>query len=92
MSISYDVTSCAKLKCIVICLNFGIEDNFIDGECLMIYMKHAVNTIYFAMFLFCFLVMNNLLQHISVIKSYKHHKSFKHVYILLSACPSEFSH
>ena len=33
MSISYDVTSCAKLKCIVSCLNFGIEDNFIDGEC-----------------------------------------------------------
>ena len=29
MSISYDVTSCAKLKCIVSCLNFGIEDNFI---------------------------------------------------------------
>ena len=45
MSISYDVTSCAKLKCIVSCLNFGIEENFIDGECLMIYMKHAVNTI-----------------------------------------------
>ena len=45
MSISYDVTSCAKLKCIVSCLNFGIEDNFIDGECLMIDMKHAVNTI-----------------------------------------------
>ena len=45
MSISYDVTSCAKLKCIVSCLNFGIEDNFIDGECLMIDMKHAVNII-----------------------------------------------
>ena len=45
MSISYDDTSCAKLKCIVSCLNFGIEDNFIDGECLMIDMKHAVNTI-----------------------------------------------
>ena len=45
MSISIDVTSCAKLKCIVSCLNFGIEDNFIDGECLMIDMKHAVNTI-----------------------------------------------
>ena len=61
MSISYDVTSCAQLKCIVKCLNFGIEDNFIDGECLMIDMKHAVNTISFARF---FLVMNNLLQHI----------------------------
>ena len=45
MSISYDVTSCAKLKCVVSFLNFGIEDNFIDGECLMIDMKHAVNTI-----------------------------------------------
>ena len=45
MSISYDVTSCAKLKCIVSCLNFGIEDNSIDGECLMIDIKHAVNTI-----------------------------------------------
>ena len=45
MIISYDVTSCAKLKCIVSCLNFGIEDNFIDVECLMIDMKHAVNTI-----------------------------------------------
>ena len=45
MSTSYDVTSCAKLKCIVSCLNFGIEDNFTDGECLMIDMKHAVNTI-----------------------------------------------
>ena len=45
MSISYDVTSCAKLKYIVSCLNFGFEDNFIDGECLMIDMKHAVNTI-----------------------------------------------
>ena len=45
MIISYDVTSCAKLKCIVSCLNFAIEDNFIDGECLMIHMKHAVNTI-----------------------------------------------
>ena len=32
MSISYDVTSCAKLKCIVSCLTFGTEDNFIDGE------------------------------------------------------------
>ena len=31
MSISYDVTSCAKLKCIVSCLKFGIGDNFIDG-------------------------------------------------------------
>ena len=45
MSISYDVTSCAKFKCIVSCLNFGIEDNFIDEECLMIDMKHAVNII-----------------------------------------------
>ena len=45
MSISYDVTSCAKFKCIVSCLNFGIEDSFIDGECLMIDMKQAVNTI-----------------------------------------------
>ena len=45
MNISNDVTSFAELKCIVICLNFGIEDNFIDGECLMIDMKHAVNTI-----------------------------------------------
>ena len=45
MIISYDVTSCAKLKCIDSCLNFGIEDNFIDRECLMIDMKHAVNTI-----------------------------------------------
>ena len=45
MSISYDVTSCAKFKCILSCLNFGIEDNFIDGECLMIDMKHAVNTV-----------------------------------------------
>ena len=45
MSISYDVTSCAQLKCFVTCLNFGFEDNFIDGECLMIDMKHAVNTI-----------------------------------------------
>ena len=45
MSISYDVTSCAKLKCIISCLNFGIEDNFIDGECLMIDMKHAVKTV-----------------------------------------------
>ena len=45
MSIFYDVTSCAKLKCTVSCLNFGIKDNFIDGECLMIDMKHAVNTI-----------------------------------------------
>ena len=45
MSISYHVTSCAKLKCTVSCLNFGIEDNFIDGKCLMIDMKHAVNTI-----------------------------------------------
>ena len=45
MSISYDVTSCAKLKCIVCRLNFDIEDNFIDGECLMIDMKHAVNII-----------------------------------------------
>ena len=45
MSISYDVTSCAKLKCIVSCFNFGIEENFIDGECLMIDMKHALNTI-----------------------------------------------
>ena len=33
MSISYDVTSCAQLKCIVSCLNFGFEDIFIDGEC-----------------------------------------------------------
>ena len=33
MSISYDVTSCAKLKFIVSFLNFVIEDNFIDGEC-----------------------------------------------------------
>ena len=61
MSISYDVTSCAQLKCIVSCLNFGFEDIFIDGECLMIHMNHAVNTIYFAMF---FSVMNNVLQHI----------------------------
>ena len=45
MSISYDVAFCAKLKCIVSFLNFGIEDNFIDGECLMTDMKHAVNTI-----------------------------------------------
>ena len=45
MIISYGVTSCATLKCIISCLNFGIEDNFIDGECLMIDMKHAVNTI-----------------------------------------------
>ena len=45
MSISYDVTSCALLECIVNCLNFGFEDNVIDGECLMIDMKHAVNTI-----------------------------------------------
>ena len=45
MSISYDVTSCANFKCFVSCLNFGIEDNFIDGEYLMIDMKHAVNTI-----------------------------------------------
>ena len=45
MSISYDVTSCAKLKCIVSCLNLGFEDNSIDAECLMIDMKHAVNTI-----------------------------------------------
>ena len=45
MSISYGVTSCAQLKCIVNCLNFGFEDNVIDGECLMIDMKHAVNTI-----------------------------------------------
>ena len=92
MSVSYDVTSCAKLKCIVSCLNFGIEDNFIDGECLMIDIKHAANTFLFAMFLFCFSVMNNLLQHISVIKSYTNHRSFKHVYILMSTCPSEFSH
>ena len=45
MSISYDVTSCAKLKCIVNCLNFGFEDNFIDRECLVIDMEQAVNTI-----------------------------------------------
>ena len=45
MSISDDVTSCAKFKCIVSCLNFGIEDNFIDRECLMIGVKQAVNTI-----------------------------------------------
>ena len=108
MSISYDVTSCAQLKCIVSCLNFGFEDIFIDGECLMIHMKHAVNTIYFAMFFFS--VMNNLLQHImlfvgglifltdppiyistSIIKSYKNDKSVKHVYILLSICPSELN-
>ena len=30
---------------LVLCLNFGFEDNFIDGECLMIEMKHAVKTI-----------------------------------------------
>ena len=59
------MTYCAKLKCIVSCLNFSFEDNFIDGECLMIDMKHAVNTVKFAMFFFYFiLVINNLLQHI----------------------------
>ena len=45
MNISYDVTSCAKLKCIVSCLNFGFEANFIDRECLITDMKQAVNTI-----------------------------------------------
>ena len=45
MSISYDVTSCAKLKCTVSCLNFGFEDNFIDRECLTTAMEQAVNTI-----------------------------------------------
>ena len=34
-----------SLLSIVSCLNFGGEDNFIDGECLMIYMKHTVNKI-----------------------------------------------
>ena len=52
MSISYDVTSCSQLKCIVSCSNFGFEENFIDGECLLIDMKHALNTNSFAMFFF----------------------------------------
>ena len=30
MKISYDVTSCAKLKCIVGYLNFGFEVSFSD--------------------------------------------------------------
>ena len=47
MSISYDVTSCVKLKCIVSCLNFGFEDDFVERECLMIDMKQAVNTFSF---------------------------------------------
>ena len=45
MSISYDITICAKLNCIVSCLNFD-EDNFIDRECLMTDMKQAVNRVY----------------------------------------------
>ena len=49
MIISNDVTSYAKLKYMVSCLNFGFEDNFIDRECLMIDMKQAVNIIEFAM-------------------------------------------
>ena len=49
MSISYDATSCAKLKYIV---NFGFEDNFIDRECLMIDTKQAVNTLKFAKLFF----------------------------------------
>ena len=32
MNISYDVTSCAKLKCIVSCLNFGFEDNLLFDD------------------------------------------------------------
>ena len=45
MNITYDVTSCSELKCIVGCLTVGFEDNFIDGECLMIGTKHTVSTI-----------------------------------------------
>ena len=45
MSISYDATSCAKLKYIVKCLNFSFDDNFIDRECLTIDMAQAVNTL-----------------------------------------------
>ena len=44
-SISYEVTSCAKLKCIVSCLNFVFDDNFVDRKYLMIGLKQAVNTI-----------------------------------------------
>ena len=50
MSLCYDVTSCAKLKYIVSFLNFGFDDNLMGSECLMIDMKHAVNTVEFAMF------------------------------------------
>ena len=39
MNITHDVTSCSALKCVVGCLTFGFEDNFIDGECLMIGTK-----------------------------------------------------
>ena len=63
MIISYDVTSCAKLKCIVSCLNFGIEDNFIDGECLMI-RRYKTRSEYNLIRHVFFSVMNNLLQHI----------------------------
>ena len=44
MCISYDITSCAKLKCTESYLNFGFDDSFIDGECLTIDMEQAVNT------------------------------------------------
>ena len=33
------------VKCVVSCLNFDLEDNFIDRECLVIDMMQAVNTI-----------------------------------------------
>ena len=46
--------------------------------------------------LFCqwptFLILSPTYISISAIKSYKNHKSLKHVYILLSTCPSEFTH
>ena len=59
MSISYDVTSCAKLKCIVSCFNFGFEDNFIDRECLTIDMEQAkynlIRHVFFCLFVCFFL-------------------------------------
>ena len=42
---SDDITSCAKLKCIIRYLNFCFDDKFIDNECWMIDMKQTVNTI-----------------------------------------------
>ena len=62
MSISYDVTSCAKLKCIVSCFNFGFEDNFIDRKCLTIDMEQAVKNL----IRHVFFSINHLSQHLMV--------------------------